>query len=222
MSVESTIDALNCSKMSNLQVELEVDDPFKQQLQGIVCATTDRADRPLDHTITDILRLVREDFGMDVVFVARLVNDLNVVTLADSVSEEMDIEGFSHPKAESFCQRVLDGRLPSVIPDVDLLRGTHEVPPTPVPVKSYMAAPVRLKDGSFYGMLCCASAEARSDISARDYKRLEMSARLVARLINEITGQLANEAAGPASVGPSDEDGSSRDVNLPANMRRSF
>lgn len=125
---------------------------------------------------------------MDVVFVARLVSDLNIVTLADSVSEELNIGGFSRPRAESFCQSVLNRRLPSVIPDVELLRNTHDVPDSPVPLRSYMAAPVLLQDGSLYGMLCFLNGQACLTRDSRDYKRLDMSARLVAQLIDKAAG----------------------------------
>jgi len=185
--------------MNNLQTESEEPDPFEHRLQGIVRATCDKADWPLDRAITDVLRLVREHLGMDVVFIARLINELNVVTLADSVSPEMNLKGFSHPRAESFCQRVLDGRLPAVMPDVDLLRGTHDVPKSPVPVKSYMAAPVRLQDGSLYGLVCCVRAAICLDLQARDYTRLKMAAELIARLIDEAAGKSTNEAVGPVS-----------------------
>lgn len=181
--------------MSNLHPDLGASDPFEHELLGVVCATSDTADWPLDRSITDILRLVREHLAMDVVFVARLVNDLNVVTLADAISEEMNLEGFSHPRAESLCQRVLDGRLPGVTPDLDSLRSTHDVPNLPVPVGSYMAAPVRLQDGSLYGMLCCLRIEASTDLHASQYKRLEMSARMVARLVDDAAGRSSDQSA---------------------------
>lgn len=181
--------------MSNLHPDLGASDPFEHELLGVVCATSDTADSPLDRSITDILRLVREHLAMDVVFVARMVNDLNVVTLADSVSDEMNLEGFSHPRAESLCQRVLDGRLPVVIPDLGKLRSTHDVPKLPVPVGSYMAAPVWLQDGSLYGMLCCVRVEASTDLHAIQYKRLEMSARMVARLVDEAAGRSSDQSA---------------------------
>jgi GAF domain-containing protein len=180
--------------MSKWPPEPEVTDLLERQLLGVVRATSEKADWPLDHTITDILWLVREHLGMDVVFIAKMLNDLNVITLASSVSQEMDIEGFSNLKAESFCQRVLDGRLPEVIPDVNLLRSTHDVPPLPVPAGSYMAAPVHLQDGSLYGMLCCISIKTSLTLNARDHKRLEMAARLVAQLIDEVAGTVRNEA----------------------------
>jgi hypothetical protein len=177
--------------MSNLHPDFGASDPFEHELLGVVCATSDTADSPLDRSITDILRLVREHLAMDVVFVARMVNDLNVVTLAD----EMNLEGFSHPRAESLCQRVLDGRLPVVIPDLGKLRSTHDVPNLPVPVGSYMAAPVQLQDGSLYGMLCCLRIEASTDLHASQYKRLEMSARMVARLVDDAAGRSGDRSA---------------------------
>jgi hypothetical protein len=84
--------------MINLHPDLGAYGSFERELLGVVCAISDTADWPLDRSITDILRLVREHLARDVVFVARLVNDLNVVTLADAISEEMNLEGFLIPE----------------------------------------------------------------------------------------------------------------------------
>jgi GAF domain-containing protein len=168
----------------------KVSDASNNELQGLTRATSEESDAPLDSTITSILRLVREHLAMDVVFVAHYAGDLNVFTYADSGSLGMEIDGFSQARATSFCQRVLDGRLPCVMPDVPKLRQTHDVPDAPMPIGAYMAAPVLLQDGSLYGTLCCLSFEPRPELDERGYRRLNIAARLTARLIDEAAGRL--------------------------------
>ncbi len=85
---------------------------------------------------------------------------------------------------------MLDGRLPSVIPDVAALRGTHDLPDSPLPVGAYMAAPVRLHDGTLFGTLCCFSFGPQKHLGEREYKRLQMSARLTAQLIDDAYGRV--------------------------------
>jgi hypothetical protein len=119
-----------------------------------------------------------------------LRGDLNVFTHADCSVEGMEIKGLSQARTASFCQRVLDGRPPSVMPDVPSLRPTHDVPDAPLPIGAYMAAPVHLQDGSLYGTLCCLSFEPCPDLKERHYRRLKIAARLTARLIDEAAGRL--------------------------------
>jgi GAF domain-containing protein len=167
---------------------------FESALQGIARATSEGADWPLDSSIADVLRLVRVHLAMDVVFIAHYEGSLNVLTYADSGCEDGQLTGFSQARAESFCQRVLDGRLPRVIADVPQLRDTHDVPGAPVPIGAYMAAPVRLQDGSLYGTLCCLAFEPLPGLDERHYRRLRIAARLTARLIDEAAGRLTDVA----------------------------
>jgi len=164
-------------------------DAFQHHLQAVVMATSDRADPMLDPAVAGILRLVREHLQMDVVFIAEYLEAHNVFRSVQAAPAFRAYEGQSQPRADSFCQRVLDGRLPAVIQDVAALRKTHDVPDSPLPIGAYMAAPVRLADGTIYGTLCCFTFEARAELGERDYKRLQMSARLTARLIDESHGR---------------------------------
>jgi len=165
-------------------------DAFHHDLRDLVVATPDGADPMLDPAVAGILRLVREHLQMDVVFIAEYLEARNVFRSVQAAPEFRAYEGQSQPRADSFCQRVLDGRLPAVIPDVAALRKTHDVPDSPLPIGAYMAAPVRLADGTVYGTLCCFTFEARAELGERDYKRLQMSARLTARLIDEAHGRV--------------------------------
>jgi GAF domain-containing protein len=171
---------------------------------GLTRATSEESDAPLDDSITTVLRLVREHLAMDVVFVAHYAGDLNVFTHADSSDEGTEIKGMSQARTASFCQRVLDGRLPSVMPDVPSLRPTHDVPEAPLPIGAYMAAPVHLQDGSLYGTLCCLSFEPCSDLNERHYRRLKIAARLTARLIDEAAGRLTVLPDGAGAKPPGD------------------
>lgn len=144
----------------------------------------DRA-RSLDHSIVDILALMRVELAMDIVFVSKAVGDVVIATHATSDPGEAGIQGMSLPKEHSLCQRVLDGRLPAVIPDVAALRVTHEVPIAPLAPGAYMAAPVWLRSGTLCGTLCCLSWATSPELGQRHYERLQMSARQIARLVNE-------------------------------------
>jgi hypothetical protein len=59
------------------------------------------------------------------------------------------------------------------------------VPVTPVTPGAYMAAPVWLRSGALYGTLCCLNLAATPELGQRHHERLQMSARQIARLVNE-------------------------------------
>lgn len=140
--------------------------------------------KSLDRSINDILRVIREDLAMDVTFVTQQAGDDSLITHSTSESGGVRLQGMSHPRHQSLCQRVLDGQLPAVMPDVEALRSTHDVPVATVAVGAYMATPVRLRDGTLYGMLCCLNAAVTRDMDQRQYQRLQMSAQQIARLVN--------------------------------------
>lgn len=139
----------------------------------------------LSRSITDLLHLIREDLAMDMVLVTIHVDDQIVVSHAAAAAEECNIEGFSHPKELSICQRVLEGRLPAVIPDMAALKQTHDVPPTPVVPAAFMAVPVILSCGRHYGVLCCLKSTPMPELDELHHRRLQMSAQHIARLVDE-------------------------------------
>ncbi|MDM0112308.1 GAF domain-containing protein [Variovorax sp. J22R133] len=154
----------------------------------LLLATPEKCDPLLDPTLSQMLRLVREHLQMDVVFVTQYVDERNVFVRVEADAGIRALEGTAQPRAESFCQRILDGRLPRVMPDVPALHATHDVPVTSIPIGSYMAAPVQLQDGTLFGTLCCFSFERRPELGEREFKRLEMSAKLAAHLVDTARG----------------------------------
>jgi hypothetical protein len=155
------------------------------EMTRLLSTSQEDRDRSLDRSIVDILAVMRMELVMDIVFVSKVAGDAVMVTHSTSNPGEAGIQGMSHPKVQSLCQLVLDGRLPAVMPDVAALRLTHDIPFTPVAPGAYMAAPVWLRSGALYGTLCCLNLAASPELGQRHYERLQMSARQIARLVNE-------------------------------------
>jgi hypothetical protein len=141
----------------------------------------------LDQSISDVLTVMREALAMEITFISRPVLDDVVVSHASSEPGEIHVQGMKVPFDESFCQRVLDGRLPAVMPDVPALQATHDVPATRLPTLpgTYMSTPIWLQDGTMYGLLCCLRWSTSPDLSELHCQRLDMSARQIARLVDE-------------------------------------
>lgn len=156
---------------------------------GIVRTRSEEDTSSLDRPIAAILGLMRDELVMDIVFISRMAGAHVIVSHASADAEHAGIQGLRHPRDQSFCQRVLDGRLPAMIPDVAALCSTHDVPATPVAPGAYMAAPILLQDGTLYGTLCCIGLTVARGLGERHHQRLQMSARQIARLVDEAGGR---------------------------------
>jgi EAL domain-containing protein (putative c-di-GMP-specific phosphodiesterase class I) len=70
----------------------------------------------------------------------------------------------------TFCQRVINGALPSVIPNASELDET---------IGAYVGVPVHMKDGRLYGSLCCISREPDPTLRERDARFLAVLAAVI-------------------------------------------
>jgi hypothetical protein len=161
-------------------------DLFEQALGRAAALPADAPAERIDRAVHDVVQLMREHLEMDVAFVSHLHGGRRYfVTVDTRAGAEVIATGGSAPADESFCQRVIDGRLPQSIQDVRLLPGAAELPRTPFSIGSHLSTPVVLGDGSVYGTMCCFSFEAARPLVDRDLKRLRMAAELTARLIDQ-------------------------------------
>lgn len=128
------------------------------------------------------LALAREALGMDVAFVSKFEEDRMEFRALEGDAESFGWqEGGGVPLEGTFCKRVVDGRLPNVVPDagsdgrVSGLEVTREAD-----IGSYVGVPLRFSDGRVYGTLCCLSHSAEPRLQERDARFVEVLARLVA------------------------------------------
>ena len=130
-------------------------------------------------TIEDMLRDVREAFRMDVAFVSKFDGDQLVFKKLEGNAESFGWqEGTSFPIDESYCKRVLDGRVPWVVPDARREDATKDLRVTSeADMGCYCAVALVLSDGRLYGTLCCVSHEADPGLRERDLGIMERTAR---------------------------------------------
>jgi GAF domain-containing protein len=130
-------------------------------------------------TIEDMLRDVREAFNMDVAFVSQFSEDQLVFRALEGDAESFGWrEGESFPIDESYCKRVLDGRIPRVVPDAKREDATKNLRvTTEADMCCYCAVALVLSDGRLYGTLCCVSHEADPWLRESDLGIVERTAR---------------------------------------------
>jgi GAF domain-containing protein len=146
--------------------------------------STGGSNRP-PQSIKTLLSMVRENLEMDVAFVSEFAGGQLLFRALEGDAESFGWrEGESFPLDESYCKRVLDGRLPNVVPDARSEVVTKDLWVTSeANIGSYVAVPVVFPDGHPYGTLCCVSHKADPGLRERDLGLMEGVARELSRQI---------------------------------------
>lgn len=163
----------------------------------LLVATADASDELLDSAVSEVLALLRDRLKMDVVFVSEFVNGERVFRYVDAPQDRpMMAPGDSNPLEETWCQRVVDGRIPELIPDVQTFPGKAQLPPAPFEIGTHISTPVLLDDGHVYGTLCCLSFSPHEAAQQRDLKNLKSVAMLVAKKIDKANARPEAKSGG--------------------------
>jgi GAF domain-containing protein len=181
-------------------------DALDVRISELLVATADGSDELIDQSVSEVLRLLREHLQMDVVFVSEFVDGRRVFKRVDAKPTSRVIEvGESAPLEESFCQYVVDGRLPRLVNNVPTHPSFPALPPTPFPVGAHLSTPIVLDDGRVYGTLCCFSFAPNESLTQRDLRKLELSAQLTAKKLNEHRAKVAEKNAANWQLEPKDD-----------------
>lgn len=126
-------------------------------------------------TAARYLSLARDALGMDLAWLSEHTGPEQVMRVLDGDPRPFNLaEGDALAWEGSFCTRVLDHRLPPLIVDARAHPVTAALPVTEyLGIGSYAGAPVRLPDGSLYGMLCCVSRRAHGALRDHHLHLLE-------------------------------------------------
>jgi EAL domain-containing protein (putative c-di-GMP-specific phosphodiesterase class I) len=137
-------------------------------------------------SIDRMLALARSALGMDVAIVTALADGDAVVEAIEGRAESFGLEVGTHvPFVKTYCQRMLRGRLPSVVRDAANDPRTADLPVThEAGIGAYVGVPIRLWDGRLYGTLCCLSHEPDPTLNARDIRFVRVLAEIVAEQID--------------------------------------
>ncbi|TXD60551.1 hypothetical protein FUT88_10215 [Ralstonia sp. TCR112] len=128
-------------------------------MEHLLTSSLLEADLEATAHIAQILRAVRSHLGMPFAFVSEFVGTERVFRYVDSSAEHPPFSaGDSGPLADSYCARVIDGRLPPLIQDAADLPAARALPITAAfPVGAHISVPIQLADGTVFGTFCCFS-----------------------------------------------------------------
>lgn len=124
----------------------------------------------------------REFLGFDVAYATEMTDDEQFFRTLRGDGESFGVaEGIVMPARETYCQKVLDGELPNVIPVVADEPDAACLPVTDAAdVGAFISVPLHFSDGVFFGTLCAASHDRRPDIGDQELQFLRVFARIIA------------------------------------------
>lgn len=136
------------------------------------------------------LHAIRTHLDMEVAFISEFVDDRRYFRYVDSADQDAIIRvGQSDPLAQSYCQRIVDGRLPELIVDACLNAEALTLPATrELPVRAHLSVPIRLKDGGVFGTFCCFSSQADHSLTNRDLAMMRVLSEMLADQIEADMG----------------------------------
>ena len=154
-----------------------------QMPNQFVVATSDASNNFMASSVSELLRDARTLLDMDIAFVSEFSEGQRFIRRVDQAADSTGMihEGMSNPLEETYCQRVVDGRLPLAIPDTQLLPEAKNLDITEtLNIRAYLAAPIALSNGQIFGTLCCISHRPRTALGNRQTDALRIIAERVA------------------------------------------
>lgn len=138
--------------------------------------------------IEEALTAIRTHLGMPVAYLSEFVDDRTVFRSVSAPGLEALIKpGDQMPLSQVYCPHILNGTLPSLMPDTRKIRLCQTIEITEaIPIRSHVSLPVFRPDGTPYGMFCCLSPEPNPTLNDRDVAVMQTFANLAARQVHQI------------------------------------
>lgn len=135
--------------------------------------------------VDKVLHAIRNHLDMDVAFVAEFRSTDRIFRHVDARDRTPIAAGDAAPLEQGYCKRVVEGRLPQLIPDTQQVAAAMALPETEaIPIGAHLSVPIRLADGRVFGTFCCFSFSADPSLGERDLKMMKVFATLLADQID--------------------------------------
>jgi diguanylate cyclase (GGDEF)-like protein/PAS domain S-box-containing protein len=145
--------------------------------------------------VQTLLGLLRRRLGLDAAWVASFSSGMQILEVVDGDTRAMGLSpGDRSSLAGSYSVRIIDGRLPAVIPDTSADRTASVLPRTrELGVGAFVGVPFLGPDGSsIVGMVCAVSQHAKPHLADVDLRVINKMAELI--------GALMESPAGPTKI----------------------
>jgi GAF domain-containing protein len=134
-----------------------------------------------DDVLASALEIAREALHMDAAHLGTFISDYQEIREVSGDAERFGLApGIQVPIQDTFCRRMVEGRIPQVVPDVADEPELAQVPAARDGViGAYVGVPVTASDGTVFGSFCCLSEAADPSLQDRDITFLRLLGRLV-------------------------------------------
>jgi EAL domain-containing protein (putative c-di-GMP-specific phosphodiesterase class I) len=157
----------------------------------------------VEQQLADLLRTAKRSLHLSVAFLSRLDGTTQHLEVVESSVPFLFKEGVTQRQETTFCQAILDGRLPAVIPDVRDFPEAMKLPAARLPrIRSYVSVPVVLSDGTLYGTFCAAGLTSDKELTTRDRALMEVLAGAASVVIEPVVREQARRAEIEARLRP--------------------
>ena len=160
-------------------------DALEVAMSELLVATAEGSDELIDQNVKDVLHGLRQHLNMDVIFVSEIRDGKRMFKYVNHKPDRALIAtGGGSSLEQSFCQCVLDGRLPRLVHDAATCAQKDILPQAPFRVGAHLSTPIILADGQVYGTLCCFSTQPDPSLREQDLAKLECVAKFTAKRID--------------------------------------
>jgi GAF domain-containing protein len=141
--------------------------------------------------VEQALVAARERLGMDAAYVGTIDarEQAILAVVGDPHTEELR-SGAVVPLEETFCMRMLEGRIPNVIRDTRAEPAVRDLHASQL-FGAYVGVPVTLRDGEVHGTLCCVSNDSRPELGPDELRFMRVLAEMIAVRIDRAQTDLA-------------------------------
>jgi EAL domain-containing protein (putative c-di-GMP-specific phosphodiesterase class I) len=171
-------------------------------------ATSERSNpqRLAGERVELVMELARRHLRMDVAFISEISQGRQNYRAVQGDAQPFGLlVGGADPADTTYCNLMVRGDLPNIVPDALADGRTRELGMTSsAGIGSYAGVPLRYSDGTLYGTFCCLGRSADSRLTERDGQFMAMLAELLVEDIDaqrerqdlhgRITAILKNEA----------------------------
>ncbi|MEZ0352458.1 EAL domain-containing protein [Mycobacterium sp. pR1184] len=151
--------------------------------------------------VQTLLGLLRRRLGLDTAWIASFNQGMQVVEVVDGDTHALSLmPGDRSSLSGSYGVRVIDGRLPAVIPDTSADRTASVLPRThEMGLGAYVGVPLHGPNGSTVGMVCAVSQHPKPHLAHVDIRIVNKMADLIGALMElpaDSTNALAEQREG--------------------------
>jgi EAL domain-containing protein (putative c-di-GMP-specific phosphodiesterase class I) len=124
----------------------------------------------------------RRHLGMDLAFIGEFTGGRRIFRFVDSIPGSVRLAaGDSDLLTATYCEQIVNGTTPSVIPDASAEPTVCDLAITStLGIASYIGVPIRHADGRVFGTLCCLSHVAHAELGEEERRYLAVLAETIA------------------------------------------